>query len=394
MFPEESFRYELNQLLWLHTVKNTIKLIRCFIRFYLLLSRSLAEFIQFKLILFHQQIQTQPSKSTMPTGEQNSTKLRLSTKYDRLIGQTRDLLYSKLTTKKKFDGTFYQFDFDRAMKDDHSIRRFLLKSSGSVDSAVSSIISTFQWIKSNKLRELKDSDFPKEFYLIGPVFRYQPDAAGRPTVYFRIKSHIPIKEMIKLKVQFVAYLILQADDLGGDAGLTTICDVTDISLSNVDLEMALTLAEIRDHFPFTSAAILTIDLPLIARAAYNIVKYILPSEIRNTMANIKREDLHKHVPLENIPPFLGGKCQKPYAGPQVLPSGCIGLAEYARKKFNTSSERSEKIEKLHNEIFEAVKSELEQLDVNGNGPSEENNWSNCKKSIEIENNSQDTLIIS
>lgn len=282
----------------------------------------------------------------------NSNDIRRNTKYDHLIPQTREILRHKLTTQAQYADTYYKFDFDRAMAEDYHVRRFLIKCSGSVDSAVASIIASFQWIKNNNLRELKESDFPIEAYLLGAIFLYQPDLGGRPTMYFRIKNHVVIKELTKLKVQLISYLALKADDLGGESGVAVINDMTDVSLSNLDLEMALSLTVIREHLPYSGAIIMAVELPFIARAAYNVVKYAFPSDVRQTMVTISKKDLVKYIDIQNIPRFLGGTCKVPYSGPSVVPPGSISSVEYARKFLKLTAERIEKIAKIHIPMIE------------------------------------------
>lgn len=278
-----------------------------------------------------------------------------NTKFDYLIPETRQLLKETLINDPKYIDTYYNYDLERAMINTLQVRRFLHKASGSVDSAVKLMISSFQWIKNLKLRELTDSDFPIELYLVGIGFIYEKDLAGRPTMYVRIKNQHLSRELTKSR--FLFYLALKIDEMSDESGLTVICDLKDISLANVDIELSLSLASMRDYLPYSGALIITIDLPFIARAAFNLVKYALPAELRELMVNIERKDLVKYVDINNIPQFLGGKCKTPCIGPNVVPNGSIWAEDYAKNVLNLNSNRIERITKLCSSMIEDAKKE-------------------------------------
>lgn len=293
--------------------------------------------------------------------------VRRSKKFDHLISETREILHHKLTTEVKYLNTYYNFDLERAMNDSYQVRRFLHKANGSIELAVKSIIASFQWIKSNKLRDLRESDFPGEVFLLGAVFPYEKDKFGRPTNYMRVKNHVLIKELTKLKIQFIYYLALMTDDEAGEDGVTIVVDLNGISISHLDLEMALSLSSMREHLPYSAAYVILVDLPFIARTGFNLIKYALPTELRELMVVIDRKDLTKYIDINNIPKFLGGKCKTPYSGPEMVPPGSITSAEYARKVLKLKSDRIEKIAKLCLPLIEAARREAGwELDANEN----------------------------
>lgn len=270
-----------------------------------------------------------------------TTQLRTNNKYDHLIPEVREKLFKKLT-EHHIKGTYYECDLERAMSSTWAVRRFLLKYHSS-EATANAMVEAYQWYKKMQLRDTETDDMIAEMYFIGGVFRYENDRDGRPTIYFRVGKHHPVKETAKILIKHVYRLVLQADDDAGDKGTVIIGDLDGLTVSNIDIEMSLAMAKARDYFLHNVAAIIVIDLPWIARAAQNIIKYALPPEIRLAFINIRKEELTNYIDRQNLPDFLGGTCSRPYCGSAAVPTGCISFIEYAREYLNLSDERIGKI---------------------------------------------------
>ena len=267
--------------------------------------------------------------------------LRSNTKYDHLIPEVREKLYAKLQEPAN-QGTYYESDLEKAMISTWAVRRFLLKHH-SADSTACAMVKAYQWFKKMQLRDTDSEDLIAEMYSVGGVFRYENDRAGRPTIYFRLCKHHSVKEMSKLLVKHVYRLIREADDDSGDKGLTIVADLNGLTVSNIDIEICLAMARARDYFVHNVVAIIIIDLPWIAKAAQNMVKYALPTEVRLAFINASKKELTNYIDQDNLPDFLGGNCSRPHSGTAAVPSGCRTFAEYARKQLNLSDERIGKI---------------------------------------------------
>ena len=291
----------------------------------------------------------------------NNSEPRYSKKYDHLIEETRRQLQTKLTTKKEYIDSYYPLDLTLAMEEDYRIRRFLLKNSGSVSSAVSGIISTFQWIKKKQLRDLKDSDFPREIHLLGSMFLYQPDLSGRKVFYMRHKHNSTIKDIYEMKVQYMAYQLLKASDASGETGFILITDLSDTPWSRIEFSLLNFFLQLAQHFPYGVALALYVDLPSLAQGAYKVFKYTLPPEIRSTLDLISRDQLTKYIDINNIPPFLGGKCRLEYSGPSMVPKDALSLVQYGLAKGIKES--------VIIKVYKFYRKEIEQL-------AQECSWSN------------------
>lgn len=301
----------------------------------------------------------------MPSVDANE--IRRDQKYDHLIPHVRQLICETITKDESHVNTFYEFDLNRAMKDDWQIRRFLLHTHGCVDSTVQAIISAWKLIKTLKLRELKDSDFPRELFEPSTMFLYEADINGRPTVYIRSKMVLNLmKEVNDLKIQFILYTTLKADDAAGVDGFTVIVDVRHTTLQNVDLDVALSLLSMGHHFPFTSSKIILVEIPWLVRPAYHLVKVAMPATLRNILVHTLAQDITKYVSRENLPYFLGGECSRPYCGPCVVPQDSCSLAQYCANILNVTGDKIDKYTKAYKDLLVKIQPEIDQFDENAN----------------------------
>lgn len=251
--------------------------------------------------------------------------------YDHLIDKTRQVLKNKLTGDSRLTGSYYDKDVELAMEEEYRVRRFLLKTSGSVESAAACMVSTFQWIRKNRLRDLKDSDFPQEVHMLGSMFLYQPDLAGRNVFYMRHRHNSTIKEVYDMKVQYMAYQLFKAAEASGEPGFTLVTDLSDTPWSRIQFCLLKFFLQLAQYFPHGIALALYIDLPYLCQEGYKVFKYALPLDIRSTLNLISRDQLVKYIKVDNIPPFLGGKCQIEYSGPSVVPKDSLCIVDYGLK---------------------------------------------------------------
>ena len=273
----------------------------------------------------------------------NITNVHLDATYDHLIKETREILYKKLTNDDNYANCYYLQDLNMVMEKDYLVRRYLHKSQGSVDSAVSTMVGALEWVKRYKLHEFKDSHFPREVLALGSTFLYEPDLAGRKTLYIRCKFNCNIKELDEFKYTFVAYKLFRAAEEAGEAGFTLVTDFSETPWSRVQLSWFNFFLEVANHFPYAISVNLSVNLPAICQGAFKIFKYALPADTRSKIQMISRDQLTQYIDIHNIPPFLGGKCQTAYSGPLVVLKGSPYLVDYFRRHGFLSSQ----VRKIH-----------------------------------------------
>lgn len=261
---------------------------------------------------------------------------RRNTSYDHLIPSVRSQLVKSLT-HIEYQDRYYQFDLDQALKVDYFVRRFLVINSGNVDNSLKQLINSFVWKKKHRLREMTDSDLPAEYFAVGGAFRYEKDKDGRPTIYLRATHNIGCKDINPLCELQIYYFALQTDDEAGDLGATYVFDLSNSSvIKHFDFNLAMALETLRNTLPYSVAHVIAIDLPALARYGWNIVKYAMPHEVRCVMKTVSRSEVLKYIDPANLPPFLGGICERAHCGPKAVPVDSPPLAEYLRNQLRLS----------------------------------------------------------
>ena len=277
---------------------------------------------------------------------------RLADEFDHLIPDVRKVLKEKLHDHAYKD-TYYQFDLDGAMKNDFRIRRHIVIENGSVEGAVNSLITRFQWIKENKLREIGDPRFC-EFHQIGAFSIYGNDLHGRPVLYHRVKLNVVNKELLENKKICTAYVFLKADDASDERGIVTVSDLAGTSFSALELPMANFIASLAKYFPYSIAEALVVNLPMLGHLLFNVVKWTFPKETRPKC--ISQDQLTEYIDVKNIPAFLGGECEKPYSGPAVVPAQSLPMS-VVMKNLGVSKKRTLEIMRDWRKMIESVAKE-------------------------------------
>lgn len=298
----------------------------------------------------------------------NMTDPRRNTEYDHLIPTIRNELVKTLK-QREYQGLYYDFDLNQALKEDYRVRRFLVINGGHVNNSLKQLINSFVWKKKHRLRELTDSDLPAEFVAVGGAFRYEKDKDGRPTIYLRATHNIGIKDMNPLYELQTYYLALLTDDEAGDLGATYVFDLSNSSvMKHFDFNMAMTLETLRNTLPYFVTHVIAIDLPVLARYGWNIVKYAMPHEVRSVMKTVSRTDVLKYIDRHHLPPFLGGTCIRHHCGLKVVPINAPPLTRYLKHQLRLSDDSIRNIINAITPLLETSRQESESnhFDANGN----------------------------
>lgn len=273
----------------------------------------------------------------------------LSLRYDDHIAFVRSRVQAAVESVPEDERwkQYYKEDVEELINSDYAIRRFLIEWSGREDGTVKQILSSLKWKKSMKLRDLRDHYFPSEMWFIGGVFLYEGDREGRMTIQVRLKTAVTTRELMHVVKQFLAYLSWKIDSAAGEDGYIVLVDMQDISFQNCNLEMARYLLELRDVFPNGLKQLIAIDCPLIARAAWNMVKYAIPADKRHIMQVISRSDVTKFIAPENLPTYLGGTCSRKFCGPSVVPLDSPTSIQFGITHLGMQEEKSRKLFKMY-----------------------------------------------
>jgi hypothetical protein len=278
---------------------------------------------------------------------------RLSVDYDSQIPSIRSRIAAHVNSlpEDDRDRLYYPEDIEELNTSDYEVRRFLIEHRGREEGTVKQILSACSWRKALGLRDIRDDYFPIDMWFIGGVFIYEPDREGRQTFYIRLKTAITTREVMMTVKKFLAYLSYKIDRAAGEEGYIVLIDFQGITFANCDLEMAKYVLELKDVFPNGLKALIAIDCPFIARAGWNMVKYAIPAEKRYLMQMVSRTDVTRFVAPENLPPFLGGTCQRKFCGPTVVPAGSPTYAYFGIHQLGMSEEKSNKLYKRYEHMW-------------------------------------------
>lgn len=114
------------------------------------------------------------------------------------VHEVKDLLIEKY---KQEPDSYYEEDV-RLVKDmKFLLQRCIISKRKNVRESFNMLDNMMRWRKEKRLRELRDQDFPVEYYMCGAAFLYEPDKFGNKTLYIRtalLKTNPELKESLKV----------------------------------------------------------------------------------------------------------------------------------------------------------------------------------------------------
>ena len=105
------------------------------------------------------------------------------------------------------EDAFDPIDIQKIQSGDWVIKRFLIAAYKDQDDAVRRMTEAMKWRKEQRLRHLKDSDFPCEYFETGSLFPYEEDRTGLPSLIMRLKFVKRIPEMLDSMKLFCMYRV-------------------------------------------------------------------------------------------------------------------------------------------------------------------------------------------
>lgn len=182
------------------------------------------------------------------------------------------------------------------------------------------IVDTLKWRKEMNINKMKDSDCPIEFYTSG-LFGFGEDGDGRMVVYCNGKkarkfphSFVPI--ILRFGAHEAEKRIVE---LFGDPMNPknpplkpgVVCDCGGVSISQVDINLALSLIPLIKHYPYTFEYVWCYDLPWLVRPFFNLILKVLPNRIVKRVQQMDKKSAFNEMGAEGIPKFMGGKAPNP-----------------------------------------------------------------------------------
>ncbi|XP_015795828.1 motile sperm domain-containing protein 2 [Tetranychus urticae] len=213
-------------------------------------------------------------------------------------------------------------DIDQLKTDDWSVERYLLHCKGNIESALPMLRESMRWRKSFGVNNLKETDFPKEYYLSGSFFTYLPDRKGNAMVYIRGKLHRKIAEWSEIHKKFFVFIINKLDKEMGGHRYAAFWDCEGAGLANVDTEMlSFMVTTISSYFPYGLEYVLLHELPWVLNAIYHLAKSWVPEHYQRLAVFANRSNITDYIAPENLPDYLNGTCTVNYRNvPEGVPT--------------------------------------------------------------------------
>jgi hypothetical protein len=224
---------------------------------------------------------------------------------------------------------FDPVDIEKIEKDDWFVKRFLIAAYKDQDDAVRRMTEAMKWRKEQRLRQLTDADFPREFFETGSLFQYERDREGLPSLFMRLKFVRKIPELLDYMKQFCMYQCFQIDEATNGAGWVLVLDFTGCSYSqyqNIDL-LHYFITTMHTNFPAGIDYVLAVDIPWVLSSFWGLVKMWIPEKRREMIRFCSKDDLCEFFDLENLPPIMGGTCKRKY---KLYPEKTVSAWEFAK----------------------------------------------------------------
>jgi len=167
---------------------------------------------------------------------------------------------------------------------------------------------------------MKDSDCPIEVYNCG-LFGFGEDGQGRKVIYCNGKKARKFpSSFVPIILRFANYetekMIVE---LFGDPmnpknpplkpGI--VCDCGGVSISQIDINLSLSLIPLIKHYPYTFEYVWCYDLPWMVRPFFNLALKILPTRLVKRVQQMDKKSAFNEMGEEGIPKFMGGKGPNP-----------------------------------------------------------------------------------
>lgn len=218
-----------------------------------------------------------------------------------------------------------QVDIERVKSHDWTVQRYILDRDHKLDDAVEMLKETMKWRKENDVNNIKESDFPAEFWT-SELFVYEQDVTGHTVGYVRSCLHKKFSEWQKLEERFVLFFFETIEkrarerNTSGDERWMFVWDCDSSTLFNTNIELIKHfITTLLYHYPIGAYYIYIHQLPFICWALYQLAKRMCPERYVHILIFTDKKSIVEKIGAENLPDYFeGGKCIKKYRAP---PSG-------------------------------------------------------------------------
>lgn len=270
-----------------------------------------------------------------------------------LIEETRRLLKKKYLKRPE---SFQRDDYERMLKDDWTVSRFLLRCRLQPKRAARLMEECGKFRNEYRMGVSKLSDFPIEFHRAGGLFSYAPDRVGNQTLYMRVKMHRRVPELNQIMREFILCCLENCDRANNGRGTAVIFDLTGCGLQNVDPGFLFWLVySFRNYCPKGLSYIIIYNLPWILNATAKLALSWLSSTNKRRLRFVSGDGIQDFIAPENLPDYMGGTCKINY---KQVPEGSR-LAEETAEAYKLTREQSRKIREVYDKFLQEIDDDIQ-----------------------------------
>lgn len=204
------------------------------------------------------------------------------------------------------DDTYHAKDVEWVKTSDAFIRNILKahKTGGDVNKAVDLVNDIFLFRNKYKLNDIKRDDLDQELRELDGVYYNGLDKKGHKILHFRVCRQ---KNGYKLKEgkQYIAFYMNQHYMQSPEDQVVDIFDMTDASVSNMDLEMSKFIIQCQStYFPNMTAYSLMFRMGVALEAVWTIIKGWLDADQAKRTYMVSRKNVQDYIAEDQLLPHM------------------------------------------------------------------------------------------
>ncbi|XP_015767341.1 PREDICTED: motile sperm domain-containing protein 2-like [Acropora digitifera] len=211
---------------------------------------------------------------------------------------------------------FHEQDLKRVRDDDVWLSRFLKSRKQDINNALLALVPCLLWRKSFGVNDLTERSIDRRLFESGFLFQHNQDKEGNSMVIFTGKLYKKDPQQQQEIKRYLVFLLEKHVRLFPNRKITMIMDMQETGISQMDMDFVKCVIHcFRDHFPWTLAWLLIVDLPWIFLAAWKIVNTWLSPDAVNKIRFLNKADLADIVDQDKLLQRLGGTDNYEYSYP-------------------------------------------------------------------------------
>ncbi|KAK2556045.1 Motile sperm domain-containing protein 2 [Acropora cervicornis] len=193
---------------------------------------------------------------------------------------------------------------------------YLVKPNGGGRGKEGGKVPCLLWRKSFGVNDLTERSIDRRLFESGFLFQHNQDKEGNSMVIFTGKLYKKDPQQQQEIKRYLVFLLEKHVRLFPNRKITMIMDMQETGISQMDMDFVKCVIHcFRDHFPWTLAWLLIVDLPWIFLAAWKIVNTWLSPDAVNKIRFLSKADLADIVDEDKLLQRLGGTDNYEYSYP-------------------------------------------------------------------------------